>query len=182
MMSKNKNQALPISIEQSKLLGNTLRVKIIGILHDVPKTSKQVATQIGESPGNVHYHIQQLYKGKLIELVEEKRVGGVIEKYYLARAKAFQSDEAVFPELNPDFKADSSTSLSSTLQLTIEDKNKLLEEFQDLIEKWVVKTSTAKYSNEEEFVIGVNLVSRKEKNDDKVKKSQKGHNKLEGRN
>jgi len=157
------NQPLPISIEQSKLLGNTLRVKILGVLLETPKTSKQVATHIGESPGNVHYHIQKLYQGKLIELVEEKRVGGVVEKYYQAKASSFESKESVFPELNPDFNADSSTQMSVALQLKKEDKEVLLEEFRSMMNKWVLKTSSADYATEEEFVLGVNLVSRKEK-------------------
>lgn len=168
-MMKKTNQSLPISIEQSKLLGNTLRVKILGVLLETPKTSKQVATHIGESPGNVHYHIQKLYQGKLIELVEEKRVGGVIEKYYLARASSFDSPEAVFPELDPRFNADSSTQMSIALQLKKEDQETLLEEFKSLMKKWVVKTTSADYISEEEFVLGVNLVSRKEKDENASK-------------
>lgn len=164
-MTKKTNQSLPISIEQSKLLGNTLRVKILGVLLETPKTSKQVATHIGESPGNVHYHIQKLYQGKLIELVEEKRVGGVVEKYYLAGASSFDSPEAVFPELDPRFNADSSTQMSIALQLKKEDQETLLEEFKSLMKKWIVKTTSADYISEEEFVLGVNLVSRKEKDE-----------------
>lgn len=162
-MTKKTKQPLPISIEQSKLLGSTIRIKILGVLHDTPKTSKQVATQIGESPGNVHYHIQKLFQGKLIELVEEKRVGGVVEKYYLARASSFESPESIFPELNPDFNAASSTQMSIALQLKEEDQEELLDEFRTLMNKWVLKTSSADYTTEEEFVLGVNLVSRKEK-------------------
>lgn len=168
-MTEKVNKSLPISIEQSKLLGNTLRVKILGVLLETPKTSKQVATHIGESPGNVHYHIQKLYQGKLIELVEEKRVGGVVEKYYQAKASSFDSREAVFPELDPKFNADSSTQMSVALQLKEEDQEELLEEFKSLMKKWVVKTTTADYISEEEFVLGVNLVSRKEKDENSNK-------------
>src|SRR5690625_4054562 len=127
-MTNKQNRSLPISVEQSKLLGNTLRVKIIGVLLETPKTSKQVATHIGESPGNVHYHIQKLYQGKLIELVEEKRVGGVVEKYYQATASTFDSpeDAVVYPELHPRFNADSSTQMSIALQLKKEDQETLL--------------------------------------------------------
>src|SRR5699024_8914313 len=132
IMTQKNNQPLHISVEQAKLLGHTLRVKILGVLQETPKTSKQVATQIGESPGNVHYHIQKLFLGQLIELVEEKRVGGVVEKYYLARASSFESSEAVFPELNPDFNPDSSTQMSIALQLKKADHEELLEEFRAL--------------------------------------------------
>lgn len=164
-MTNKKNRPLSISVEQSKLLGNTLRVKILGVLQETPMTSKQVATHIGESPGNVHYHIQKLYQGELIELVEEKRVGGVVEKYYLARASSFNSKESVYPELHPDFNPKSITQMSLALHLKKEDQDVLLEEFRSLMNKWVVKTSSADYISEEEFVLGVNLISREEKED-----------------
>lgn len=164
-MTKQNNQRLSVSVEQAKLLGNTLRVKILGMLLDTPKTSKQVATQIGESPGNVHYHIQQLFQGKLIDLVEEKRVGGVVEKYYLARARSFESDVSIYPELNPDFNPASASKMSIALQLKKDDQDELLKEFRSLMEKWVVKTSSPDYITEEEFVLGLNLISRKEKDE-----------------
>ena len=169
-MSQKQNKPLPISVEQSKLLGNTLRVKIIGILAQTPKTAKQVATELGESPGNIHYHMQLLYKGNLIDLVEEKRVGGVVEKYYKARSISFQSDHGVYRELEPGFQAASSTTISSALHLTEEDKEKLIEEFRALIVKWVGQSLSADYKDVEEYVIGVNLVSRKEKENDQIKK------------
>jgi len=165
-MTKDNKQPLPLSVKQAKLLGNTLRVKIIAVLSQEPKTAKQVAEALGESPGNVHYHIQQLYKGELIDLVEEKPVGGVIEKYYRARSTSFQSDQVVFPELGPNFNPESLISMNSALHLTEEDKEKMLQEFRELIEKWVYKTSVANKKNTEEFVINVQLVSRKEKQKD----------------
>jgi len=56
-MSKRENTSLPISIEQAKLLGSALRIKIIAAIEENAKTSKQVAVEINESPGNVHYHM-----------------------------------------------------------------------------------------------------------------------------
>ncbi|TQS71839.1 helix-turn-helix transcriptional regulator [Ornithinibacillus gellani] len=165
-MKHKNNQPMPISVEQAKLLSNTLRVKILGVLIETPKTSKQVATQIGESPGNVHYHMKQLHQGKLIDLVEEKPVGGVVEKYYLARSSAFDSSISVYPELNPDFNAKSATQMSLALQLKKEDQDTLLKEFRALMEKWVRKSASADNIDAEEFVLGVNLISREEKESD----------------
>lgn len=165
-MKKRNNQPLPLSVEQSKLLGSTLRVKILGVLLDIPKTTKQVAVQIGETPGNVHYHMQKLHQGKLIDLVEEKRAGGVIEKYYIARAKSFESEDGVYPELNPNYKSASRRSMNIALQLKEEDKEQLFEEVHELMEKWIVKTTAADYINEEEFVMDFTLVSRKEKTEE----------------
>src|SRR5699024_300243 len=105
------------------------------------------------------------HQGDLIELMKEKPVGGVIEKYYLARASSFDSLESIYPELHPQFNAASSTSMNAALSLKEEDKEELLEEFKTMIQKWVVKTSTREYANAEEFVLGMQLVSRKEKSE-----------------
>lgn len=159
-MSKNENKSLKISVEQAKLLGSALRIKIIAAIEKDAKTSKQVAVEINESPGNVHYHMKKLYEGGLIELVEEKQVGGVVQKYYLARATTFSSDHEVYPELRSGSKAESKGSLSAALLLKEEDQQELLDEFRDLIAKWVKKTNEKDVKNVEEFVIGVKLFQR----------------------
>lgn len=159
-MSKNESKSLKISVEQAKLLGSALRIKIITAIENDPKTSKQVAVEINESPGNVHYHMKKLYEGDLIELVEEKQVGGVVQKFYLARATTFSSDHEVYPELQTGSKAESKGSLSAALLLKEEDQQELLDEFRDLIAKWVKKTNDKDVQDVEEFVIGVKLFQR----------------------
>lgn len=159
-MSKKENTSLPISVEQAKLLGSALRIKIMAAIEKESKTSKQVAVEINESPGNVHYHMKKLYEGDLIELVEEKQVGGVVQKYYLARATTFSSEYEVYPELLSDSQAESKGSLSSALLLKEEDQKELLDEFRDLIAKWVKKTNEKDTHDVEEFVIGVKLFKR----------------------
>lgn len=159
-MSKKENTSLPISIEQAKLLGSALRIKIIAAIEEDAKTSKQVAVEINESPGNVHYHMKKLYEGDLIKLVEEKQVGGVVQKYYLARATTFSSDQEVYPELHPDSEAEAKGSLSAAILLKEEDQQELLNEFRDLMAKWVKKTNEKDAQDVEEFVIGVKLFQR----------------------
>ena len=75
-MDQDQNQSIEISVEQAKLLGSAQRVKILGTMLDTAKTSKQVADELGDSPGSIHYHIQKLYDGGLIDLVETRTVGG----------------------------------------------------------------------------------------------------------
>ena len=162
-MSKNENKPMSISVEQAKLLGSALRIKIIAAIENNPKTSKQVAVEINESPGNVHYHMKKLYEGDLIELVEEKQVGGVIQKYYLARETTFSSDHEIYPELKSGSKAESKGSLSAALLLKAEDQQELLDEFRDLIAKWVKKTNEKDIEDVEEFVIGVKFFQRDKK-------------------
>ncbi|MFF3923065.1 helix-turn-helix domain-containing protein [Paenibacillus lactis] len=164
-MDSNQNQQgmFDITVEQAKLLGSSQRVKIIGSLTDTPKTAKQVADELGESPGSIHYHIQKLYDGGLIDLVETRTVGGIVEKYYKSKAKWFNTTgpQSLDPALADDYNAVSSTKIQLRLQLTEEERVELAKDFRSLLEKWVKKTIAAK-DDSKEYAIGVNLVSTEE--------------------
>ncbi|MHC0039584.1 ArsR/SmtB family transcription factor [Pseudoneobacillus sp. C159] len=165
-----EDNSMDISVEQSKLLGNALRVKIMRQLAGEPKTSKQVADLLGHSPGNVHYHIRKLYEGGLIDLVEEKPFGGVMEKYYKAKAKWFNSysDEPIDPALRDDFQSSHSTMISVRLNLTPEQHAELNNEFKQFLDKWIEKTSAQTEGMEsQEYSIGVKLNAIKPRENEK---------------
>jgi DNA-binding transcriptional ArsR family regulator len=161
----NQKKSADISVEQAKLLGNALRVKIMKQLLDKPKTSKQVATQLGHSPGNVHYHIKKLHEGGLLKLVEEKPFGGVVEKYYQAVASRFNSPGgAMDPVLEEGFQSRDSSLISIRLELTADQRKDLQEEFLEFLETWVEKSShTPATEKTEEFSVGVKIVSTEPK-------------------
>lgn len=162
------DRQLNVSIEQAKLLGNALRIKIISQLLAKPKTAKQVADLLGHSAGNVHYHIRKLYEGGLLELVEEKQFGGVTEKYYKSKSKWFHSNssEVIDPVLKENFNSNDSTAFSIRLNLTAEQQEEMKEEFKAFLEKWVEKTSVNDDElSFQEFSIGVKMISTKQKDD-----------------
>ena len=96
MNMKKRTEPIAITAEQSKLLESALRIKILRVLEDEPRTSKQVSNLLQKTPGNVHYHIQKLLDGGLLLLVGTQTVGGVVEKYYRSVGSLFQPD--VFPD------------------------------------------------------------------------------------
>lgn len=163
------DESFNISIEQAKLLGHSLRVRIIKQLLHTPRTAKQVADMLGESGGNVHYHMMKLYEGGLIKMVEEKKVGGVTEKYYLSRSKWFNTigSGAVDPVLADEFDSSNVTKLILRLDLTNDQKDELHEEFKQLLERWVDKTSMHMTDNaitiSQEYSVGIQIKSTKEK-------------------
>ncbi|MDR0269890.1 winged helix-turn-helix domain-containing protein [Paenibacillus sp.] len=162
-MKNEPSQSIEISVEQAKLLGSAQRVKIINTLVDTAKTSKQVADELGESPGNIHYHIQKLYEGGLIDLVETRTVGGINEKYYKSKAKWFNTHGAqlIDPVLADDYDAASSTKINLRMQLSPEQREEMTAEFKALLEKWVAVSTTSKTKNSEEYAIGINVISTK---------------------
>lgn len=78
------------SAEQAKIVAHPLRLQIISLFDDqVSRTSKQLADLLDLSPAKVHYHVRELARVGILELVETKEKGGVIEKYYLPVAEQF---------------------------------------------------------------------------------------------
>jgi DNA-binding transcriptional ArsR family regulator len=80
-------------IKQLKALSHTSRVKILSSLAEKPMTAKQLADQFGEEPAKTSYHVKQLLKVGLVELKFTRETqNGIVEKYYQAIAKEFQTD------------------------------------------------------------------------------------------
>ncbi len=152
-----------ISVEQAKLLGNATRVKIISTIVDTPRTAKQVATILGQTPGNVHYHMKLLYEGGLIELVETKEINGITEKYYQSKGKWFDGGpDTTDPALAENFKSDFSTKLNLRLHLTEIERSQLIDEFKVFLEKWVHKTGSGSHEAAEEYAVGIQIVGTSE--------------------
>jgi DNA-binding transcriptional ArsR family regulator len=142
-MSSSKKSPMPINAEQSKLLESALRIKILNVLVEEPHTSKQVADLLGKTPGNVHYHIQKLYDGGLLDLVSTQTVGGVLEKYYRSKTTFFKPEP--FPSFHyvegmPQYRA------ATRLLLSPAQYQEFVNELDVLIRKWEAKdTDGAEY-------------------------------------
>jgi DNA-binding transcriptional ArsR family regulator len=126
---------LSITLRQRKLLANALRIKILHVLADTPRTAKQVADLLGESPGNVHYHIKQLYDGGLLEQVETRESRGILEKYY--KAKSTRLRLAGIPE---------HAGVYSRLMLSDSEAEQFIQELTDVVHRW--EQSTARRSSD----------------------------------
>jgi len=148
-------QASSLTLAQQKSLASAMRIKILHALSDIPHTSKQVADILGESPGNIHYHLQRLSQVNLIELVKTREINGIVEKYYKASNTRFyiNSDYEVVWKNNFS-EADSSRVLTQLL-LTDKDKETLIEEIAGILEKWEKKTRTSSEEDLSEFRIEV---------------------------
>lgn len=76
--------------EQIRALAHPVRQRILRLLTTEPMTNKQLAQALDESPARLHFHVRELHQAGLIELVEERPKGGVLEKYYSAAAHNFR--------------------------------------------------------------------------------------------
>ena len=143
-MTQNPSNEQPLIIDdkQNKLLQNALRIKIMHALSREAMTSKQVADLLRKTPGNVHYHIQRLYEGGLLELSDTRSVAGIVEKYYAAKASQFrfpgraegdswQADDDAWTGGSPF-----SEYHATRLDLSDDEAVRFSDELKTLLEKW----------------------------------------------
>lgn len=77
------------SPQQVKALAHPLRIQILTELAQ-PRTNLQVAQAVSESPSKTFFHMRELDRAGLIEMVEARPKGGVVEKFYQATARSFR--------------------------------------------------------------------------------------------
>ncbi|WP_282155566.1 ArsR/SmtB family transcription factor [Cytobacillus gottheilii] len=130
---KFEKKSMEINLEQQKLISSTLRVKIIYLLAEEQMTAKQVADEMGKTPGSIHYHIQQLYNGGILEITETKENRGIMEKYYRSKATHFVLKGEELADVK---KGTSRTNLS----LTEEEKQAFDNDIDALIMKYIKMT------------------------------------------
>ncbi|MFS0780437.1 ArsR/SmtB family transcription factor [Bacillus sp. 1P06AnD] len=124
-------KTMDIDLIQQKLISSPLRIKIIYLLTEQSMTAKQVADELGKSPGSIHYHIQQLYNGGILEIEETKMNKGIIEKYYRSLATEFHLK---------DDTQEIHHSRESYLQLSEDELEEFKKDFDELTERYVKKS------------------------------------------
>lgn len=70
------------NLEQLRAIADILRVRILDLLREGPLTVTQLAERLHLAPAKVHYHVRELERVKLLQLVETREKGGILEKYY----------------------------------------------------------------------------------------------------
>jgi len=77
------------------------RVKILELFEDLePRTAKQIATELGENAARLHYHVKELTRVGLLEQVDTRVKGSIVEKYYQPVAKVISANLRVVIEEN----------------------------------------------------------------------------------
>ncbi|MCL4562749.1 MAG: winged helix-turn-helix domain-containing protein [Chloroflexi bacterium] len=85
------------SLEQVQATAEPTRWRILNLLVARPMTGSQLARVLGIPRPLAHYHLKVLDKVGLVAFQEERLRGGVVEKYYRARAREFRSDHLTDP-------------------------------------------------------------------------------------
>jgi len=75
--------------EQLRVISDPMRTKMLMHLIEQPHTGQQLAQKLDVSRAKILYHLRELEKYQLIQLVEEEIRGGNVLKFYQAVARGF---------------------------------------------------------------------------------------------
>ena len=81
--------------EKAKAICDPLRIKLLKLLIHQELTAKQLASRVHQSSSKIHYHVKELEKQGLIQLVHTVEKGGILEKYYRAVANNYYIDQSL---------------------------------------------------------------------------------------
>lgn len=114
-------------LARAMVLLKPIRLDILRQL-DEPRTCPELADYFDDSAQKIYYHVKALEQAGLVEKVEEKRVRGVMEGYYQAKARSYWLAPKLIGQIGGTRTTQEQISLSILLQLAeevIEDTGKL---------------------------------------------------------
>jgi DNA-binding transcriptional ArsR family regulator len=79
------------ALAQMRALAHPLRLRILELFADQPRTTKQVAEFLGEPPTRLYHHVAALERAGLLRLVETRKKRGTVERWYEAAARTLEN-------------------------------------------------------------------------------------------
>jgi DNA-binding transcriptional ArsR family regulator len=77
-------------LETIHIVSDPLRLQILEILKETPKTVKMVSRELGVNQVKLYYHFKLLEEHGLLRITEERMVSHLIEKVYQTRARSIR--------------------------------------------------------------------------------------------
>ena len=84
---------------QLKALSDPLRAEMMIRLCERPYTGQLLSEKFGISRAKIHYHLKELEKNDLIEIVYTEEKNGIVQKFYQSVAKGFTPATHLLPHL-----------------------------------------------------------------------------------
>jgi len=101
---------------QAGALLHPLRIEVLKKLAE-PRSCPELAKELGETSQKIYYHVKTLESAGLIEKVEERRVRGIMEGLYRARAKSYWLSPSLVGKVGGASRARDQMSLGFLLSL-----------------------------------------------------------------
>ena len=101
-------------VEQAATLLKPRRLEILKLLGE-PHSCLELAEQLQDTPQKVYYHVKALEQAGLVEKVSERRVRGILEGFYQARARSYWLAPSLVGHIGTRQRAQEQASLSFLL-------------------------------------------------------------------
>ena len=88
-----------------KLLSDPLKLSLLQAFAEGPRTTRQVAGDLGENITKLYRHVDALHDAGLLEVVSEQQKRGTVERTFRAVARRFEVDHALFADTGDDTAA-----------------------------------------------------------------------------
>jgi DNA-binding transcriptional ArsR family regulator len=82
--------ALQRSVADLRALAHPLRLRMMELFAESPKTTKQVADILGQPPTRLYHHVAALERSGLLVLKEKRQNRGAVEKWYAGVSQQLQ--------------------------------------------------------------------------------------------
>lgn len=84
------------SLEQVRLLSDPLKLKLLQLFAMEPRSTREAADELGEGITKLYRHVDALHEAGLLEIVDEVRKRGTVERRFGAVARRFEVDQDLF--------------------------------------------------------------------------------------
>jgi len=78
------------SVADLRALAHPLRLRMMELFAESPKTTKQVADILGQPPTRLYHHVAALERAGLLVLKEKRKNRGTVEKWYAGISRQIQ--------------------------------------------------------------------------------------------
>ena len=89
-------------LETIRLLADPLKLQLLQAFAEGDKTTKEVASALNESVTKLYRHVDALHDAGLLEIVQETRKRGTVERTFRAVARRFEADHSLFLDSTAD--------------------------------------------------------------------------------
>jgi DNA-binding transcriptional ArsR family regulator len=86
---------LQATVAEMRALAHPLRLRLLELFAEAPRTTKQAADLLGEPPTRLYHHVAALERAGLLRLKETRKNRGTTEKWYEAIARTIGSSTPV---------------------------------------------------------------------------------------
>jgi DNA-binding transcriptional ArsR family regulator len=76
-----------------RALAHPLRLRMMELFAESPKTTKQVAELLGQPPTRLYHHVAALERAGLLVLKETRQIRGAVEKWYAGVSRQLQASQ-----------------------------------------------------------------------------------------